>query len=276
MNPVISAILLVLIIIFLICACLFVYATNPGKFRWFDLPVVYCHRGYYDNEQIPENSLAAFRLSAEKNLAVELDVRLSADGEIVVFHDDSLKRVCGVDRPVRELTLAELKELPLLGTQERIPTFAEALAACGGVPIYCEVKTDGNEVNEEFLRKVYDLIKTYDSQIVVVSFNPFVLRWFKDNHPELIRGFLSCDFSETKGKPHPLMYKALANLMSNFLAKPDFISYRFTDKSFGLNMCRFYGARLVAWTVRSMDDVERAADLGYSTFVGEHFDMTEV
>ena len=119
-------------------------------------------------------------------------------------------------------------------------SFAEALAACGGVPIYCEVKTDGNEVNEEFLRKVYDLIKTYDSQIVVVSFNPFVLRWFKDNHPELIRGFLSCDFSETKGKPHPLMYKALANLMSNFLAKPDFISYRFTDKSFGLNMCRFY------------------------------------
>ena len=104
MNLVISAILLVLIIIFLICACLFVYATNPGKFRWFDLPTVYCHRGYYDNEQIPENSLAAFRLSAEKNLAVELDVPLSADGEIVVFQDDSLKRVCGVDRPGRELT----------------------------------------------------------------------------------------------------------------------------------------------------------------------------
>ena len=41
-------------------------------------------------------------------------------------------------------------------------------------------------------------------------------------------------------------------------------------------MCRFYGVRLVAWTVHSMDDVEHAANLGYSTFVGEHFDMTEV
>ena len=51
MGPVISAIMLVLIIIFLICACIFVYMTTPGKFRWFDLPAVYCHRGYYDNEQ---------------------------------------------------------------------------------------------------------------------------------------------------------------------------------------------------------------------------------
>ena len=85
MGPVISAIMLVLIIIFLICACIFVYMTTPGKFRWFDLPAVYCHRGYYDNEQIPENSLAAFRRSAENNLAVELDVRPTKDGEVVVF-----------------------------------------------------------------------------------------------------------------------------------------------------------------------------------------------
>lgn len=276
MNAVISSILLVLIIIFLICACLFVYMTTPNRFRWFDLPPVYCHRGYYDNEQIPENSLAAFRRSAENSLAVELDVRPTKDGEVVVFHDETLQRVCGDPRNVRDLTLAELKEIPLLKTDERIPTFAEALDACGGVPIYCEVKTDSTSIDEDFLRKVYGLIKTYDSQIVVVSFNPFVLRWFRENHPELIRGFLSCDFSEMKGKPHHAMYKALANLMSNFLAKPDFISYRFTDKSLGLSMCRFYGARLVAWTVHSMDDVEHAANLGYSTFVGEHFDMTEV
>ncbi len=276
MNSVISAILLVLIIIFLICACIFVYITTPGKFRWFDLPSVYCHRGYYDNEEIPENSLAAFRLSAEKNLAVELDVRTTKDGEVVVFHDEALLRMCGDSRKVRDLTLAELKELSLLGTEERIPTFAEALEVCGGVPVYCEVKTDSPEIDEAFLNKIYSLIKVYNSQIVVVSFNPFVLHWFKDNHPELIRGFLSCNFSEMKGKPHSAICKALANLMSNCIAKPDFISYRFTDRSLGLSMCRFYGARLVAWTVCSMDDVERAADMGYSAFVGEHFDMTEV
>ncbi len=276
MGPVISAIMLVLIIIFLICACIFVYMTTPGKFRWFDLPAVYCHRGYYDNEQIPENSLAAFRRSAENNLAVELDVRPTKDGEVAASHDATLQRVCGDSRNVRDLTLKELKEIPLLNTEERIPTFSEALSACGGVPIYCEVKTDSTDIDEAFLKKVYDLIAGYEGQIVVVSFNPFVLRWFKENHPELIRGFLSCNFSEMKGKPHRIMYKCLANLMSNCIAKPDFISYRFTDKSLGLSMCRFYGVRLVAWTVHSMDDVEHAANLGYSTFVGEHFDMTEV
>lgn len=276
MNDAVTAILLILIILFLLCACIFVFMTTPGKFRWFDLPAVYCHRGCYDNEAVPENSLAAFRLCSEKELAVELDVRPTKDGEVVVFHDETLQRVCCDGRNVRDLTLDELKALSLLGTEERIPTFTEALEACAGVPIYCEVKTDSTEIDEEFLNKVYDLIESYDGQIVVVSFNPFVLRWFRENHPELIRGFLSCDFKEMKGKQNRLMYTALANLMSNFIAKPDFISYRFTDKSLGLSMCRFYGARLVAWTVRSMDDVEHAVNLGYSTFVGEHFDMTEV
>ncbi len=276
MNDAVTAILLILIILFLLCACIFVFMTTPGKFRWFDLPAEYCHRGCYDNEAVPENSLAAFRLCSEKELAVELDVRPTKDGEIVVFHDETLQRVCCDGRNVRDLTLDELKALSLLGTEERIPTFTEALEACAGVPNYCEVIADSTEIDEEFLKKVYDLIESYDGQIVVVSFNPFVLRWFRENHPELIRGFLSCDFKEMKGKQNRLMYTALANLMSNFIAKPDFISYRFTDKSLGLSMCRFYGARLVAWTVRSMDDVEHAVNLGYSTFIGEHFDMTEV
>lgn len=60
-NPVLTAVIMVLIIIFLVLACAFVFLTTPNKFRFFDLPTVYCHRGYFNNEDIPENSLSAFR-----------------------------------------------------------------------------------------------------------------------------------------------------------------------------------------------------------------------
>ncbi len=270
-----TAILIIAIIIILALACVFVYMTTPNKFRIFELPVVYCHRGYFNNKEIPENSLLAFRKSAENNLAVELDVRPTRDGRIVVFHDSNIKRMCGADHRVRDLTFEELSKYRLLNTDERIPLFSDVLKACAGVPIYCEIKTEGTEVEEEFLENIYKLIKSYEGQVVIVSFSPYVLRWFKEHYPEYIRGQLSANFKDLCGTDKIVAF-VLANLMTNFLAKPDFISYKFDDASLGLAMNKIYGTRLVAWTVRSMDDVESAAMTGYSTFVGEGFDLTEV
>lgn len=273
-NPVLTAIVMVLIIIFLVALCTVVYLTTPGKFRFFDLPVIYCHRGYYDNEEIPENSLGAFGKCAEKELAVELDVRPTKDGEIVVFHDGNVKRMCGVDKAVSEMTLEEISELRLLGTEEKIPLFTEAMEACAGVPIYCEIKTDSAAYDADFLEKVWQLMLAYEGQIVAVSFNPYVLRWFRMNHPEVIRGQLSAGREHLGVKGFAGI--ALSNLLTNYAAKPDFIAYRFDDKTPGFGLCRYYGTRLVAWTVHSMEDVETAACKGYSSFVGEKFDMTEV
>lgn len=273
-NPVLTAALMVLIIIFLVLACAFVYMTTPGKFRFFELPVVFAHRGWFDNEEIPENSLGAFRKSAENDIAVELDVRPTKDNEIVVFHDKNVKRMTGEDRDIEEMTLEEIRALRLLGTEEGIPTFREAMEACNAVPIYCEIKTDTAEIKDGFLEKLYQEMLTYEGQMIAVSINPLVLRWFRDNHPEVIRGQLSAGMGHI-GTSRIFEF-AISNLLINFLSKPDFISYRFEDKSPGFHLCRFYGTRLVAWTVKSMDDVENAACEGYSSFVGEKFDMTEV
>ena len=85
--------------------------------------------------------MKAFRLAVEKGYGIELDVQLSADGIPVVFHDNTLTRMCGVNRRVRELTLAELKALSLGGTEERIPTFQEFLEMVDGrVPLIVEIK----------------------------------------------------------------------------------------------------------------------------------------
>ena len=272
-NPVLTAVVMVLIIIFLVLACAFVYLTTPNKFRFFDLPVAYCHRGFHD-ELLPENSIAAFKKSAEKEIGVELDVQPTKDGKIVVFHDFNVKRMCGVDKLIKEMTYEELSTLRLKETEEQIPLFEDVLNVLSGVPVSCEIKTPGAAFDADFLEGVYQMLNAYSGDFNVISFNPFVLEWFKNNHPEVIRGQLS------GGKDHigikGFLGWVLANLLLNVKAKPDFISYNFNDTSLGFALCRFYGTRLCAYTVHSMDDVEKAACDGFSTFVGEDFDVTEV
>ncbi|MBR5872663.1 MAG: glycerophosphodiester phosphodiesterase, partial [Oscillospiraceae bacterium] len=251
-NPVLTAIVLVAMIIFLSLACAFVYMTTPNKFRFFDLPVAYCHRGIHD-ETVPENSLPAFEKAAEKGLGVELDVQYTKDGKIVVFHDLKLKRICGIDKAISELTFEELSELRLKETEEKIPLFTDVLDVLKDVPVSCEIKTAGAAFDSNFLEEVYQLLKNYKGDFNVISFNPFVLEWFKNNHPEVIRGQLSA------GSGHigigGFLEWMLDNLLFNFKSKPDFISYKWDDKSLGFLLCRFYGTRLCCYTVHSMDEV---------------------
>lgn len=278
MDGVFSVIAMILIILFLLAACVFVYMTTPGKFRWFDMPAAYCHRGYH-NEIFPENSLGAFKNAAEHGLGVELDVHMTKDGEIVVFHDSSLKRMCGVDKKIGECTYEELSAFHLGSSEEKIPLFSDVLKTCGGVPVSCEIKAENMDpsVDETYLSKVYEIIKDYPGDWNVISFHPYVLKWFREHHPEVIRGFLSMDYSKEKNLKIPATLSfMLSHLLFNYVAKPDFITFRFGDKTFGWKLCRFYGTRLCAWVIRSMDEVETAAYDGVSTFVCEDFDVTEV
>lgn len=270
-------ILLILIIIFLAIACFVVWATKPNKFRMFDIPAIYAHRGLHDNDKIPENSLSAFKNANEKNIGVELDVHLTKDGVPVVIHDSDLKRLCNTDSFVEDMTYDELKDLKILGTDETIPSFKDVLVTCGEIPVLCEIKTRDTEQHPELCSAVYEMIKEYTGQIVIESFNPYVLGWFRENAPEIIRGQLSNGKDEfTKNGLTGFEFTFAANLMLNFISRPDFIAYNFKNDSLGIALNRIYGTRLVAWTVKSMDDVQVAAADGYSSFIGEDFDLSEV
>lgn len=149
------------------------------------------HRGLHSRDKsVPENSLEAFRLAAEAGYGIELDVQLSKDGQVVVFHDDTLDRVCGVCARVDELTLAELKALRLCGTEQTIPLFTEVLDVIRGRgPIICELK-DGKR-NRELCEKTYDIISAYRGEICVESFNPMIVAWFRFHAKDLLRGQLA-------------------------------------------------------------------------------------
>ncbi len=97
----------------------------------------YAHRGLHNLENgIPENSLLAFRKALEAGYGMELDVQVTRDGELIVFHDETLERVCGIPKKIADCTCAELENYFLLETQEKIPRLAEVLELVEGkVPL---------------------------------------------------------------------------------------------------------------------------------------------
>ena len=94
--------------------------AQTDKFKNLD----YAHRGLHGGGRA-ENSLSAFKAAADAGFAIELDVRLSSDGVLMVFHDDTLDRMTEVTGRVDSVTAKELSALTLGGTEDTIPTFAE-------------------------------------------------------------------------------------------------------------------------------------------------------
>lgn len=180
------------------------------------------HRGLH-NESIPENSLASFKNAIKSGYAIELDVRLTGDGEVVVFHDDKLERLTGKDKCVETLPLEEIKKMKLLDSEETIPTFEEVLKLVNGkTPILVEIKSTNSKVGN-LESKVLKLLKAYNGEYAIESFNPYSLKWFLENAPEIKRGILSCYFKNEK-----LSFAKkfiLKRLRMNRICKPNFIAY---------------------------------------------------
>lgn len=270
-----------LFVLFLLCALyIFLAAPNLRRRKMKLLPpprVYYAHRGLHDgNVHVAENSLPAFRAAAELGYGIELDVRETRDHVLVIHHDETLERSCGDKRPVRDVPWAELCEMRLFGTDEHIPTLDEVLALVHGrVPLIIEIKSDrGASVPCEAIR---DRLLRYPGNYCVESFDPFVLRWFRHFAPRIIRGQLSCAFSipGLSFKEH-LQRVALTNLLTNCIARPDFIAYGYqTDANISFRLiASVFRPMLAVWTVQ---DVEKARELKsrYDILIFERFYPTD-
>ena len=214
------------------------------------------HRGLHDMKKgIPENSLAAFNAACEAGYGSELDVQLTKDGQVVVFHDDGLKRICGVDARVDSKTLEELEELKLLETEQGIPLFAEVLAAVDGrTPLIVELKSGPN--NEELCEKTYQLLAGYKGEYCIESFDPRIVKWFKINAPEIVRGQLACPPEHYGKEANPVTSFLMGNCLMNFMSRPHFIAYEVTDLPFTVKAALKLGAKHVCWTSRNESNEE--------------------
>ena len=247
--------LLILAVVLLALFALYLFLIAPRMTNKPDMSAMmgyhYAHRGFVNNEAgVPENSLPAFTAAIDAGYAIELDVQLSRDGVAMVFHDKDLLRMCGVSGKIWDYSYDELRAMNLWGTEETIPTLKEALDLIAGqVPVLVEYKMD--KVDTAVCEAGHALLKDYQGAYAIQCFHPLALMWYKKNAPDVARGQLAQQFyKQEKYRTSPAHY-AMTYLLANVAARPDFISYKYSDAgSVSLNLCRLMGAKTAAWTLR--------------------------
>lgn len=237
------------------------------------------HRGLHD-DKIPENTMAAFNAAIAKGYPIELDVMLTKDKKVIVFHDKKLKRLFGIDGYVNDMTYEQLAELRFPGTNERIPLFSRVLAAVDGqVPLLIETKNE-DEVGE-LERLVHEELKGYQGPYAIQSFNPYSVKWFRINAPEVLRGQLSGTFIvsdyevEYAGTTRLPWYKrfVLSNMLMNFESRPNFIAYEIKNDGYkAFKRLKKLGVPVLGWTVDSKEAYEMAKN-ECDNFIVDTFDL---
>ena len=229
------------------------------------------HRGLYEKDQsVPENSLEAFRRAAENGCGVELDVQLSKDGAVVVFHDDTVDRMTTEKGRVDSFTLKELQAMPLMGTEHRMPLFTDVMAVLDGVsPTIVELKSTPNY--PELCEKTLAILRTLRGPYCVESFDPRIVRWFYKNAPDLTRGQLTEAYSYWRKAGLPVWRCVLMHtLFINFLTHPQFIAFGRGRRPLCMLLGRAIGAKTVFWTERPDSDHETLAKR-YDCRIFEHY-----
>ena len=259
---------LIIFLLIIIGSVVYVFLIMPRAVEGADMDMLSCdfaHRGLW-SEKYPENSLPAFELAARAGYGIELDIQLSKDKKVVVFHDTTLKRMCGVDRKVCDLTLAELKKLTLAKTEYRIPTLSEVFDLIDGrVPLLVELK--GEDMDTTLCGVSAKLLDEYRGVFCVESFNPIMLSWFKSYRPRYARGQLVTNLMKEKRNGSKLLSFCLSHMLFNFLSRPDFVAI---DKKYqgkiGFKICTgLFRAKAFVWTVRTQQEYTDAHRSGKHT-----------
>ena len=224
----------------------------------------YAHRGLHD-DQLPENSMAAFKAALDGGYGIELDVHLLADGNLAVIHDAALIRTTGQEGFIEDLTTQQLKDYPLEGTTETIPEFRQVMALFEGkAPMIIELKAErGNYA--KLTETVCKMLEDYKGVYCLESFDSRCIYWLRKNRPQLIRGQLAENFFASKSKMPGVLKWFLTCHVGNFLCKPDFIAYKFADrKMLGTRLCRkLHKMQGVTWTLKSQEEYDAAVQEGW-------------
>lgn len=254
-------------------AAVYLYAVMPnlrcraGRMKG----ALYAHRGLHNRAAgVPENTMTAFRKAVEAGFGIELDIQLTRDEQVVVFHDMNLKRVCGAAGYVSDYTYEELQQFRIFDTEERIPLFADVLKLVDGrVPLLVELKY--KNFSNRVCERADELLSQYDGEYVIESFHPWALMWYRRHRPEILRGQLSMNFQRQEGNYSPEQF-LMRHLLMNFFGRPDFIAYDLRDcRAVSKNICRkVFGCPSAAWTVRSQEQLERIRPY-YDAFIFEGF-----
>jgi len=167
------------------------WKKNPQKFYPKDRPLVFGHRG--SPTYITENTLSSFEKAIVQGVdGLELDVRLTKDKQIVIFHDSGLQRLVGINKKIKNLTYSELQEIKLEQDQTipLLDDFVPLLEKIKAVNI--EIKSDGILRGHGIINPLIKFLDKYNinDKCILSSLNPLILLRFKLKRPKTIIGYL--------------------------------------------------------------------------------------
>lgn len=202
------------------------------------------HRGIH-NEAIPENSMKAFSLALKKNIPIEFDVHILKDKNIVVFHDDNLKRMTNKDKFIKECTYEEIKDLKLKNTNEKIPLLKDVLKLVDGkVLLDIELKMDVTDHSLE--DGLIEILKDYNGEVILKSFDYRKVKYLK-KHTNYKIGLLIKRMSGFKDF-------IIRNINFNIIIKPDFLACN--KNMLDCKSVKTFKKDIYIWTIKNKDELK--------------------
>jgi glycerophosphoryl diester phosphodiesterase len=230
----------------------------------------------------PENSLLAFRSALALGVdALEFDLHLTADGEVVVLHDPTLDRTSTGNGSVRDLKLANLADIRLKTregavTDERVPTFAQVLdlVASTSAEILPEIKVDANRQRYDGIEeKVLALIRARGlmARTTIQAFQVETIRRVRELEPKARTMLLVArgDVERDRARPAEAVRRA-RELGATDLG----MNHRLLDADV-MSAARAAGIRVSAWTVNEEADIRRMIDLGVDVVMSDRPDLAK-
>ena len=225
----------------------------------FEKPIA--HRGLH-NDKLPENSMPAFVAAIEKGYNIEIDLHLTADGQVVIFHDHNLKRVCKTNRDIKieDLTYAELSQYHLSDTESTIPLLDDLLKiAEGKVGLLIELK-NSNPFSHALESATIEILKNYKGEFALQSFNPYSMKYIR-LHSDFIVGQLAT--YEMK------LFAPVGKLWVNQISRPAFVAYdiRQAENKYVTRWSKILP--LLVWSINTPEKLQKAKDIGANNIIFE-------
>jgi glycerophosphoryl diester phosphodiesterase len=222
------------------------------------------HRGLHDaGAGVIENTPSAFAAAAAANYAIECDLQISADGEAMVHHDGALGRLTDGSGRLDELTSAELRRVAFKATTDRMISAGELCdLVAGRVTLVIELKSD-RAGDWRLAARAAAVLSGYAGPVAVMSFDPAQIAPLRTSAPLLTRGIVAEGASGHLDREPALARgkRAFAYGRDVLRAHPQFIAYSVKDLPAPLPLAarHLYAMPLLTWTVRSMEERQRAA-----------------
>jgi glycerophosphoryl diester phosphodiesterase len=217
------------------------------------------HRGLHDAQR-PENTCAAFEVALAHGYPIELDIHVLSDGEVIVFHDGDLLRATGLARSLQQETRTSIRTHRVFGSAETIPSLRDVLALVNGrVPLLIEIKAHGAYAASG--AAILALLSSYTGPFALQSFNPWALAYFRRRAPHILRGQLGGPLRGDGLRPAERL--ASEHLVTWLVSRAHFVNYDLgaLPAAWVTMVTRALSLPLLAWTVRSEEDKQRAEAL---------------